>query len=139
MKERKEEKERGLGVQTMDIGPLSHVPPIGPPNLPLVALLNSSMAPSQPSNGIYLILRESQSQGAQNTALLTSLLSSFPLAHLHCLPHLAPSYSWQRPRHTPASGPLHFLCVCQKSSPPKHLRSLLKSDLPNGPFLATLA
>lgn len=87
------------------------------PNLPLVALLTSRMIPSQLSNGTYLILRESQRhQKAQNTRLLTSLLPS-PLAHLLQLPHRGPAYSWQRARHTPASGPLYFLCVCQQALP----------------------
>ena len=114
------------------------------PTLPLVTLLNSVMVSSQPSSGIYLLLTKSQNhQGAPNTSFLPSLQSLPALAHLLPLLHLVPAYSWQRTRHTPASGPLHLLYVCQESLPldiyiTYVLRSLLKSQLLSGPFLAIL-
>lgn len=108
----------------MDIGPLSHTPPIGPPNLPLVALLNSSMAPSQPSNGTYLILRENQSQGAQNTTLLTSLLSPSPPAHLLQLPHLAPLPTLGREPDTLLPQGLCTFCVSARKALPLNILGL---------------
>lgn len=87
---------------------------------------------------------EPESPWGPDTSFLPSLLSLPALAHLLPLPHSVPASSWQRTRHIPATGPLHLLCVCRESRPldvyiTHFLRSLLRSQLLNGPVLAILA